>query len=495
MSLLSLILGVVVIPPAVVLSLLGYLGCCQLKNWIVLRNCHLPRAKERPFIGSLLLMQPHKALVQDHLRYGKTFLGSKFTAPVVSTSDPELIDLVLAKANFPKGTLHSLVEAFTGPNLVTHQHGENQPWKHHRRLADPAFRASYLRNLSGVLGHRANAFCDALAARCRHPSGVRKGLMLDLAPEIDKLTLGIVAEAGFGYNLRLEGVGAVDPFLSALQTLLASMISPLMILPFGPKIQRWRQRANFAIVDEVLYRIVRERLASSSTADLAEPTAPRDLLSALLKPDADGNALGAEQLRNELLMFFIAGHETTSTICSWTLLELKRHPQVLESLMDEIGSLDLTDEAPTCDQVANMPYLDMILNEILRKYPPAISHQRVIPEEFTFKGMTFPKGVTILLSAFVAQHDPNIWEDPHLFNPERFAAGSSYPAGAYAPFSLGARRCIGANFFFLEAKIILVTLLQRFNLTLDPDTESGQLDSSTGLLKINQLFVSVQEKR
>ena len=463
------------------------MGCCQVKNKFLLRDCNLPRAREKPLLGSVRLMQPHEAMLKDHEEYGKTFLGSRLTEPLVFTSDPDLIRHVLVEKNFPKGSLHRIVGDFFGHSLVSLQHGENQPWAHHRRLIDPAFRSNSLSRMSTVFAKHASAFVDAMT-QTYIPTSV------NFATEIDKLTLGIIADAGFSYDAGTLEVGTENPFLSALQAILAAVCSPLMILPFGVQIQRLTCHKSFELVDQVLFDVIDRR--SGGHGPTRDGNLP-DILDLMLRPDAEGIQLTKEELRNELLIFFVAGHETTASVLNWTLFELLRNPAVMDIVMDEItGVMGSSMEPPTREQVTNMRYLDMVFNEILRLYPPAMFIQREIDKTFTYDDLTFPKGLGILCSSFVAQRDPDVWQDPEHFYPGRFdQAAADRPVGSFLPFSLGQRVCIGRNFFFLEAKIILVTLLTRLSISLDPHKISGEMVSTTGMLKIGSLWLQVTPKK
>jgi cytochrome P450 len=178
--------------------------------------------------------------------------------------------------------------------------------------------------------------------------------------------------------------------------------------------------------------------------------------------DEDGSRMTDRQLRDEVMTFFLAGHETTSLLLSWTLYLLAGRPAVQARLREEVDAAG--DGSPTVADLARLPYLDAVLCETLRLYPPAWAMGRKAVADCEVAGYHVPKGGSILFSQWVMHRDPRFFDDPDSFRPERWLDGlqKRLPQYAYFPFGGGQRICIGANFAMMEAGLVLVMLLQRF---------------------------------
>jgi cytochrome P450 len=196
-----------------------------------------------------------------------------------------------------------------------------------------------------------------------------------------------------------------------------------------------------------------------------------DLLSMLLLArDEDGSQMTDEQLRDEAMTLFLAGHETSANSISWTWYLLSQHPAVEAKLHDELERV-LGGRTPTIHDLPQLPYADMVIKEVLRLYPPLWNLSRDVLEEVQFGGYTLPKGSALIISPFIVQRNSQYWEEPERFDPERFATGyeKQVQRGAYFPFSYGPRVCIGQGFATTELQLMLATIAQRYRLILETD--------------------------
>ena len=172
-----------------------------------------------------------------------------------------------------------------------------------------------------------------------------------------------------------------------------------------------------------------------------------------------------KMVRDQVLTFLFAGHETTSNGLSWALYLLAGHPQVADKAAREVAQT-LRARPPEQDDLAKLPYLRAIFEESMRLYPPIYALQRRALADVQVGGFAVPAGTGVTISPYVTHRHPAFWDDPAGFNPERFlgAAAQSRPRLAYLPFGAGPRTCIGANFAMAEAVVLLVAVLQRFKL-------------------------------
>jgi len=174
-----------------------------------------------------------------------------------------------------------------------------------------------------------------------------------------------------------------------------------------------------------------------------------------------------EQLRDEALTLFFAGHETTAHALSWTHYLLARHPEARAALEQEIERV-LGSRLPGYEDVAQLVYTGQVLQEAMRLFPPAFALMREARAATVLGSWRVPEGAHVLLSVYHAQHDARLHADPESFRPERFAAETAarlHP-GAYLPFGAGTRACIGKRFALLEATLLLATLYQRLRFEL-----------------------------
>ncbi len=176
-----------------------------------------------------------------------------------------------------------------------------------------------------------------------------------------------------------------------------------------------------------------------------------------------------QQLRDEVMTLFLAGHETTAVALSWTLYLLSQHPEVEAKLRSELDEV-LGGRAPTLSDLPQLAYTRMVLDESLRLYPPAWVTERKALSEDEISGFHIPAGTTVVISPYATHRHPQFWPDAEIFDPERFQAGCSAgrPRYAYFPFGGGPRQCIGNSFALLEAQIILAAIIQRYRLEFAP---------------------------
>jgi len=217
--------------------------------------------------------------------------------------------------------------------------------------------------------------------------------------------------------------------------------------------------------DKTLLATVNKRKASQEKKP--------DLLQMLLDATYEGtdDSMSERQLLDELVTIFAAGHETSSNALTWTMYLLDQHPEVVAKMKEEINSVT-PNKLPGYDELKNMPYLQNVIDESMRMYPPAWLTGRSTYGPDEFGGVQINKDDLIIVCIYSLHHDASIYDDPETFNPDRFADGMGKKwtkEFAYFPFGGGPRKCIGFMFATLEIRLILVALLQRFNFKIIPN--------------------------
>jgi cytochrome P450 len=279
-----------------------------------------------------------------------------------------------------------------------------------------------------------------------------------------RLTLEIVAKTLFDSDVAKEAK-AVGEALEVTVAEFPAMLNPVrrFVSEHVPTPSGRRLAASIKKLDEVVFEMIRARKESGSHSD--------DLLSMLLDSrDEDGSGMSAQQLRDEVMTLFLAGHETTAIAITWTFHLLAANPDVRRMLEVELENVLGPRKASFAD-LPNLPYTDAIVKESLRLYPPAWAIGRIAARDTELGGFPLKAGTSILVSPWVTHRDGRYFEKPLEFRPERWLPGSS--AGSrhrfsYFPFGGGPRTCIGNSFATMEAVLLVATIARRFRLDVVP---------------------------
>jgi cytochrome P450 len=229
-----------------------------------------------------------------------------------------------------------------------------------------------------------------------------------------------------------------------------------------------------AQLDDIIYRIIRQRKVTDEK--------PMDLLQMLMDAtdEETGQPLSDEDLRNEAMTMFIAGHETTANAMSWLWSILAQQPDVRAKVEQEVDQV-LGTRTPVADDFSNLPYCQKVFKETMRLYPPVPLLPRHVENDDVLGKYALKGGSDVLFSAYLLHRHPDFWENPETFNPHRFDADAEKQRHPYAyiPFGGGPRLCLGNNFAMMEAVFILAMTTQRFKLNLTPNANIKPLISLT----------------
>ncbi|MCW3099085.1 MAG: Cytochrome [Chthonomonadaceae bacterium] len=369
-------------------------------------------------------------------------------------NDPDVIRdiLVTDHRNFLKGRGLEVAKRLLGEGLLT---SEGEFHRRQRRLAQPAFHRQRIAAYGAVMTERA----ERLSAEWQD------GARLDIAQEMMRLTLGIVAKTLFDTDLEAETQEIGQAVSEAVHQMDFAMLPFFALIErLNPAIKRRFERTR-ARLDATMYRMIREHRADTEDRG--------DLLSMLLLAQdelGDGAGMTDEQLRDEAMTIFLAGHETTANALTWTWYLLSQHPEAELKLHAELDSV-LAGRLPTDADVASLPYTRRILSESMRCYPPAWVIGRRVIADYRIGEYTLPAGSICMLSQYVTHHDPRWYPDPMRFDPDRWTpeAQEQRPKFAYYPFGSGPRVCIGEGFAWMEGILLIATLAQRWQLRLVAD--------------------------
>jgi cytochrome P450 len=411
-----------------------------------------PGPKGLPFIGNYFDFQWQplhfsRELQRNYGAVATVYFGKSL---VLFVFRPEHIRYFLIEnsRNFIKQTAtgNTGVKLFLGDGLLTI---DGDMHRQQRKLVQPAFHK-----------HSVNKSADIITQFAQEMLNTWEyGKVVDIADEMQKLTLRIILKTLFDVDSLEQATRLGHAFDTVLST------GPIRRKIFARFINRQlltKLSKDVSVIDAFVYDLIAQRRREEKDTG--------DILSLLLTTQEEDVALTDQQVHDHVLTFVAAGHDTVRNTLVWTFYLLSQNPQALEKLLAELHTI-LAGRLPTLEDLPNMPYLEWVINESWRFYPPVWAlPPRLALNDFELDGYHIPAKTLIIISQWVMHNLPNIWGDPENFRPERWdpTNGQKVPQGAYFPFGLGPHICIGMSYAQLETKLLLTTILQRFTPHLAP---------------------------
>ncbi|MCX5127383.1 cytochrome P450 [Streptomyces sp. NBC_00347] len=420
----------------------------------------IPRLEGSPLLGSLADLksdalgtyQRARHLHGDVVRITAGPPGLRTELHCVFSAEGAQQVLATQAANFRKdNAIYQEVRDALGNGLLTSQ---DEDYLRQRRLVQPLFTK---RRVDGYADAVATETAATLAAWEAAPDGV-----VDVADEMMALALRAVARILFGTDVdaAADVVDRSFPVITAY--VMRRGYSPVNVPRDWPTPGNKRAAAAMDELYAVCDGIIAERRSSGSGSK--EAGADEDLLSLLAAASSvDDGEFDATELREQVLIFLLAGHETTATSLAFSLHLLARHPELQERARAEVTAV-LGDRTPGAADLDRLPYLTQVLKEAMRLYPaaPVLGRRSVAAAEVD--GHTIPAGADVIVAPWVTHRHPGYWPDPERFDPDRFTpeAEAARPRYAWLPFGGGPRACIGQHFSMLESVIALAMLLRAY---------------------------------
>ena len=387
--------------------------------------------------------------------------------PIYFTLHPEHVYTVLSQSKPPleKPTfMRRALQSSFGNGLFTSQ---GDFWRRQRGLMQPAFHHGRITRYTAQMTGHAQKMVNSW----------QEGQIVSIGEAMHELTFTIVMDALFSTDEAAANTAVVHQAVRDLGQGLAafSRSLPLAFLPAWTPLSALRQKRRG---ERALAQCVQGMIAARRA--LGEAVSPPDLLTTLLfaRDEETGEGMSDQQLQDELITLYIAGHDTTAILLSWAWVLLAQHESAAAQLAAELKQT-LDGRPPTAADLPQLPYTQMIVKETLRLYPPAWYLFRQAASDLALAGEPIPDGSIIFLMPFTTQRDGRWFADPDSFQPERWRNGfeKSLPKGAYFPFGLGPRTCIGNGFALMEAQLLLASIAQQFR--LEQLTEAKMADTPT----------------
>ena len=416
----------------------------------------IPYRRELPLIGSL------PALLKDRLRlflsmaqnYGDVCGFHIGPLPLIQFNHPKYVQSILVEHgyDFDKGAL--LHKTFQ--SLLSDKAGlfisEGEFHRRQRKLMSPPFQPRHIASYADIMASYGERLQE------EWPDGAT----LDISQQMIKVTMSIIGKILFDADVFSE----TDELGEAVSVVL-EYATGKVLQPFAPPLN-WPTARNRRILHAIqLLHDTVQKLIDERRADATERN---DFLSILLQArDEDGNAMSDEQLMEECLTLFSAGHETTAAALSWAWYLLCQHPASYQKVQQEVDSV-LQGRTPTIADLPNLPYCLQVFKETMRLYPPGYIIARAALHDLEIEGYHLAKGTYVMISPYAMHRKAEYFPEPERFDPERFTPEreKQLPRHAYIPFGAGPRICIGNHFAMMEGHLLLATLAQRATFSLVP---------------------------
>ncbi|XP_038054107.1 cytochrome P450 4F22-like [Patiria miniata] len=351
-------------------------------------------------------------------------------------------------------------------------------WLRNRRLLTPAFHFDVLKPYVPVYNEAVDVFMTKLE-KC-----ATDGVSFEVTKNISLLTLDVLLRCAFSYESDCQIKGDKHPYVKAtsqLSTIIVDRMFSMLLyfdLPFklSSMGRRFMKSCDFVhnVSDEVIKRRRSQLEVKKQNPDAGSERKYLDFLDILLSArDEDGKGLTDLEVRNEVDTFLFEGHDTTASGLTWMLYAMATNPDHQRKVQEEIDEVMAGRESEEVlwEDLGKFKYLVQCLKETMRMYPPVPFIMRVLERDVEIDGKVLPAGTTVDLGIYCLHHNPLIWPDHMTFDPDRFSSENIQKMDpfSYLPFAAGPRNCIGQNFAMNEEKVILVRLLRRFHLELDPN--------------------------
>ncbi|MEB3070864.1 cytochrome P450 [[Mycobacterium] vasticus] len=364
----------------------------------------------------------------------------RLAPPMVLVTSPQGVHDVLSSGDVDRAPAHDEIRHLLGPNLFDLR---NEAWLPRRRTLQPLFTKQHVRDFGGHMAQAAEVVAAAWG----------DGTTVDLDAECRRLTLRALGRSVLGVDLDERAADLTEPMRVALEYVSDRAFAPVRAPRWLPTPARRRARAASATLHRVAADILR---ACHNDPDRDAPLV-RGLMAAT-DPET-GRGLTDREICDELIVFMLAGHDTTATTLAYALWALGNNSDIQRRVATEVAAAGAE---LTPDDVARLPYTVQVLHEALRLCPPGALNGRTVLRDIAVDGFRVQAGSLVGVGVYALHRDPALWERPEEFDPDRFSPENSAGRSRwqYVPFGAGPRKCVGDHFAMLEATLALATCVR-----------------------------------
>ena len=398
---------------------------------------------------------PSGFLVEMRKKYGNVVQFPLPILPVYLVTHPDDVDRVMRvnAKNYGKRTIqYENLALVTGDGLLA---ADTQSWKRQRKLIQPAFHHEAIMRVGP----------DTVLVTDRMLKNWQKlpnNSVIDIDDDMMHAALEIVGRSLFGTDLAGDVEKTAQATLDALDIIVARARTPVTFPKWIPTPNNRKLAKALKQLDGAVQRILDERKKITAIAGVDRDV---DMLDLLLAAHDDEGGLNSKELRDQIVTFIVAGHETVASSLTWTWWLLGSHQDVQTKLQKEVDEV-LQGRAPEVKDAANLPYTRAVVDEALRIFPPGWVVSRRSLGDDVLGGYEIPEKAVVIISPWATHRHPEAWNKAESFDPTRFMPDAPTPLkGTYLPFGIGPRMCIGKDFAILESVLMIARIAQEWNLT------------------------------
>ena len=389
------------------------------------------RANPIGFITKMHHLQGHKISLNI---FGKKIF-------IISHPDDVLHVLKNNSNAYTKGRTTKMLRKFLGNGLITN---EGESWRKQHKMIRPVMNLKSVFDLAPKIDSTVRLFMDE----------IKGGQEIDSFHEVNRLTWRIILNSLFSQTVTSELDDWLHDILDLMRIITRKTRSSIPIPFWIPTKDHLRLKEIIRKFDTHVYALIQERRSGSRE---------QDLLQLLIDAQEEGTAkMSDQEIRDEIMTFMMAGHETITNSMSWALIELGKNSSYIGRIRKECSDFQ---KNSNFEDLNSLPLIGAVIDEVMRLWPPVWVFMRQAERDDHLEALSIPKGANVVLAPFLSHRSSDLWENPLTFNPERFLpeAKKKIPQGAYYPFGLGPRACIGAYFASMEARLILSHLVHHFD--------------------------------
>uniref|UniRef100_L7M3S4 Putative cytochrome p450 4v2 n=1 Tax=Rhipicephalus pulchellus TaxID=72859 RepID=L7M3S4_RHIPC len=449
---------------------------------------------------SLSKMDPNLAVTAKIFNYFKemfkTIYDQEVTVayygpqPFLIATTPKSIESILTNSqNLNKAFLYEMMKPWIGNGILMIEKGK---WRSRRKVLTPAFHFRVLDDYAPIMNRRAREMITRLDTMGTD--------FFDVEPVVRFAAFAILFETALGVQIDEAEVRRMR-LLEINDEIGASVIARMLnLLHWSDIIYSMTQaskefRKNINFIHEYNRKIVKQRLSEYKMGKV-KADSKKSFLDILLHMHMVDGTLTEDEVKNEVTSIFIGGFETTAISIAYTLFLLGNHPEVQAKVHEEIDAIFAEDmeRDVTVEDIKQMKYLECVVKESMRLYPPVPLIARDVEEDMKVGGYTVPRGSVAVAAIYFIQRHPRYYENPDMFQPERFLDTKEKNPFLYIPFSGGFRNCIGQKFANLEDKILLTQIMRRYTVTSKLRMDQLQLSIEVVLKAIQGLEIKIRPR-
>ncbi|XP_042336762.1 cytochrome P450 3A29-like [Sceloporus undulatus] len=431
----------------------------------------VPGPRPLPFIGTFLKYRNgiNNFDQSCYEKYGKIWGLFDGRQPVMAILDPTIIKTILIKEFYTSFTNRRDfgLNGELDTSIITVR---DEQWKRIRTVLSPNFTSGRLKDMMPIINHYGKKLVENVQKNVGNDESI------DMKVLFGAYSMDVVASTSFSINVDSIN-NPNDPFVRHVKDFLKlSVFNPVIfLLVIFPCLRPLFEALKFSLTPasltnffmDVLKKIKKDRQESNhkGRVDFLQLMMDSQISENTSEEAKSYKALTDKEILTQAIIFIFGGYETTSSALSFLSYSLAIHPDVQQKLQEEIDKALPNQATPSYDAVFQMDYLDMVVNETLRLYPPGGRIERACKNTVEINGVTIPEGTVVIIAAFVLHRNPEYWPDPEEYRPERFSKENkeSLNPYVYLPFGAGPRNCIGMRFALLVLKVAVVVLLQKFS--------------------------------